>query len=77
MRTIQVVLYCDGTSWLAQALNVDVATFGDTREEARAAITEALELYFTDATNEDLAYVIDVSDPVMETVTLTLPGVSP
>ena len=75
MRAIEVVFYSDGTSWLAQALNVDVATFGDTREEARAAITEALELYFEDA--DDLAHVIDVSNPVVETITLMLPGVSP
>lgn len=77
MRDIHVVLYNDGTSWLAQALNVDVATFGDTREEARAAIAEALTLYFEDADDEDLAHVIDVSNPVIETVALTPPGASP
>ena len=77
MRAIEVVFYSDGTSWLAQALNVEVATFGDTREEARAAITEALELYFEDADADDLAHVIDVSNPVVETITLMLPGVSP
>ena len=48
MRTIEVVLYREGTAWVAQALNVDVSSFGDTREEARAAIQEALELYFED-----------------------------
>ena len=35
--------------WVAQALNVDVSPFGDTLEEARSAIQEALELYFEDA----------------------------
>ena len=48
MRTIEVVLYREGVVWVAQALNVDVSSFGDTREEARAAIQEALELYFED-----------------------------
>ena len=76
MRAIEVVFYSDGTSWLAQALNVDVATFGDTREEAQAAITEALELYFEDADSDDLAHIIDVSNPVVETITLTLLGAS-
>ena len=46
MRTIEVVLYRERAVWVAQALNVDVSSFGDTREEARAAIQEALELYF-------------------------------
>ena len=49
MQTIQVVLYREGNFWVAQALNVDVSSFGDTKEEARAAIKEALELYFEDA----------------------------
>ena len=49
MRTIEVVLYRDGAAWVAQALNVDVSSFGDSREEAREAIQEALELYFEDA----------------------------
>ncbi len=49
MRTIEVVLYREGAVWVAQTLNVDISSFGDTREEARSAIQEALELYFEDA----------------------------
>ncbi len=49
MRSIEVVLYREKTAWVAQALNVDVSSFGDIREEARAAVQEALELYFEDA----------------------------
>ena len=49
MQSIQVVLYQEGKFWVAQALNVDVSSFGKTRQEARAAIKEALELYFEDA----------------------------
>ena len=67
MRTIEVVLYSDGKAWVAQALNVEVSSFGDTCEEARAAITEALELYFEDAPDTD---VISVSDVGVETVSL-------
>ena len=67
MRTIEVVLYSDGKAWVAQALNVEVSSFGGTREEARAAITEALELYFEDAPDSD---VISVSDVGVETVSL-------
>ena len=67
MRTIEVVLYREGAVWVAQALNVDVSSFGDTREEARAAIQEALELYFED---EPEAEVIEVADVEIETVSL-------
>lgn len=45
---IEVVIYREGNQWVAQALNVDVSSFGDTPEEARAAIDEALALYFED-----------------------------
>jgi predicted RNase H-like HicB family nuclease len=47
-RTIEVVIYQEDDKWVAQALNVEVPSFGDTPEEARAAIQEALELYFED-----------------------------
>lgn len=47
-RDIQVVFYQEGEYWLAQALGVDVATFGQTLDEAKVAIQEALELYFED-----------------------------
>ena len=67
MRTIEVVLYRDKTAWVAQALNVDVSSFGDTREETRAAIKEALELYFEDAPD---AEVIEVADVEIESVSL-------
>ena len=67
MRTIEVVLYREGAIWVAQALNVDVSSFGDTREEARLAIQEALELYFEDAPD---AEVIEVADVEVESVSL-------
>lgn len=47
-RDVPVVFYQDEGKWLAQSLGVDVATFADTLDEAKAAIKEALELYFED-----------------------------
>ena len=67
MRTIEVVFYREGKAWVAQALNVDVSSFGDTREDAREAIKEALELYFEDAPQEE---VIQVADVEVETVSV-------
>ena len=58
MQSIEVVLYRENEARVAQALNVDVSSFGDTREEARSAIKEALELYFEDATG------IEISCPI-------------
>ena len=60
MRTIEVVFYRDGKTWVVQALNVDVSTFGNTREEARVAIKEALELYFEDPSGQEIIQVADV-----------------
>ena len=57
MRTIEVVLYREGAAWVAQALNVDISSFGDTREEARSALQEALELYFEDAPDAEVIEV--------------------
>lgn len=56
-RTIEVVIYQDDDQWVAQALNVEVSSFGDTPEEARAAIQEALELYIEDAPDEDVPLI--------------------
>jgi predicted RNase H-like HicB family nuclease len=43
-----VAFYREGEQWVAQALNVEVSTFGSSLDEAKAAIQEALELYFDD-----------------------------
>jgi predicted RNase H-like HicB family nuclease len=69
MQSIQVALYREGKLWVAQALNVDVSSFGDTREEARATIKEALELHFEDA---PVGHVAQVSEAFVETVQLAV-----
>lgn len=56
---IEVVIYREGEQWVAQALNVDVSSFGDTPDEARAALREALELYFEDAPDVEVPEVFD------------------
>jgi predicted RNase H-like HicB family nuclease len=58
-RAVDIVLYREGEQWVAQALNVDVSSFGDTADEARAAIQEALELYFEDMPDEEIPQVSD------------------
>lgn len=69
MWSIEVVLYREGEVWVAQALNVDVSSFGDTRADARSSIQEALELYFEDTEEAD---VFEVSDVKVETVSVAV-----
>ncbi len=40
------IIWQEGEHFVAQCLNVDVSTFGSTKEEALSNLQEALELYF-------------------------------
>ncbi len=44
----QSVVDQEGNYYVAQCLNVDVSSFGDTEQEALANLQEALELFFED-----------------------------
>ena len=46
MKTISYVLYREDEFIVAQCLNVEVSSFGATRDEAVANLKEAVELYF-------------------------------
>jgi predicted RNase H-like HicB family nuclease len=46
MKTISYVLYREDEFIVTQCLNVEVSSFGATREEAVANLKEAVELYF-------------------------------
>lgn len=46
---------------MAQCLNVDVSSFGSTREEAVANLKEAVELYFDGESNSGYQPVTDVA----------------
>lgn len=45
-HTVRYVVYEQDEAFVAQCLDVDVASEGDTEEEAVASLKEALELYF-------------------------------
>ncbi|WP_279231614.1 type II toxin-antitoxin system HicB family antitoxin [Thermus thalpophilus] len=45
-RKLPAHLWKEGDLWIAQCLEVDVASQGGTEEEALANLREALELYF-------------------------------
>lgn len=46
---VEAVVYREGQYVVAQCLNVDVSSFGESEEDALSNLTEALELYFEDA----------------------------
>ncbi|MGA2454442.1 MAG: type II toxin-antitoxin system HicB family antitoxin [Solirubrobacteraceae bacterium] len=64
---LQSVIYREGEHYVAQCLNVDVSSFGETEAEALANLQEALELYFEDAPASDAA---PVDAPEVRTLTL-------
>ena len=50
MKTVEInnAVWKEGDYFVAQCLNVDISSFGDTKEEALANLQEALELYLED-----------------------------
>jgi predicted RNase H-like HicB family nuclease len=44
--TLKYIIYKENKFYIAQSLNVDVSSFGETIDEAKKNIQEALELYF-------------------------------
>ena len=42
------VIWKEGDCYVAQSLNVDISSFGDTKTDALRNLREALELYFED-----------------------------
>lgn len=48
MKTIKYIIYKEGKHYVSQCLNVNIASFGATIEEATSNLKEALDLYFED-----------------------------
>jgi predicted RNase H-like HicB family nuclease len=48
MKSIKYIIYREGKYYVSQSLNVDVSSFGETVEEAKNNLKEALDLYFED-----------------------------
>jgi predicted RNase H-like HicB family nuclease len=52
-RVLEAVIYQEGKYFVAQCLNVNVSSFGESEQEAISSLTEALELYFEDDDAEE------------------------
>ena len=48
MPTIRYIVYREGGAFVSQCLDVDIASEGDSEQEAIANLREALELYSED-----------------------------
>lgn len=48
LSNLQILVWKEGKHYVSQCLNVEVASFGDTKKEAVENLKEALELYFQD-----------------------------
>ena len=48
------IVWKEGKHYVAQCLNVEVSSFGDTKEEALINLKEAIELYLEDASIDNL-----------------------
>ncbi len=47
-HVLQNVVWKEGNYFVAQCLNIDISSFGASREEALTNLDEALSLYFED-----------------------------
>jgi predicted RNase H-like HicB family nuclease len=55
MKSIKYIVYQEGKYFVSQCLNVDVASFGETVDEAITNLKEAVELYFENE-QDDIEY---------------------
>jgi predicted RNase H-like HicB family nuclease len=63
----QNVVWKEGEYFVAQCLNVDISSFGDSREDALHNLDEALTLYLEDKTHEE---VQNVENPEIVSISL-------
>ncbi len=51
---LENIVWKEGKYYVSKCLNVEVSSFGETKEEALANLQEALELYFEDENEVEL-----------------------
>lgn len=61
------IIWKEGEYFVAQCLNVEVNSFGNTKEEAHANLREALELYFEDKPKSE---IVRIENPEIYTTEL-------
>jgi predicted RNase H-like HicB family nuclease len=56
-RILENVVWKEGKYFVAQCLNIDISSFGESREEALRNLDEAISLYLEDEEHEDIQNV--------------------
>lgn len=69
MKTVELenIVWKEDKYYVAKCLNVEVSSFGESKEEALTNLQEALELYFED---EDAIELTQVESPEIVATTL-------
>ena len=59
MKTINLnsIVWKEGKYYVAQCINVDVSSFGTSKQDAIKNLDEALELYFEDVKTQEITKV--------------------
>jgi len=68
-RNFTITIWKENKHYVAQCLDVDVSSFGDSFEDATKNIKEAIELYLEDA---DLENIPSVQTPALTITTVKL-----
>ena len=69
MKTLELrnVVWKEGEYFVAQCLNVEVSSFGNSKDEALKNLEEALSLYFED---NDQPEIHEVESPELSVITV-------
>jgi predicted RNase H-like HicB family nuclease len=65
MTALKYVVYQEGKYYVSQCLNVDVASFGKSIDEAVKNLTEAVELYLRDDLPDNRAMFHEVGNALI------------
>ncbi len=70
---VDVVIWREGDAFVSQCLNVDIASYGETVEEAAGSLKEAVELYFEDVPETEVSKMLsavqtDISLPSKDAI---------
>jgi predicted RNase H-like HicB family nuclease len=57
IKQFKNVVWQEGKYFVAQCLNIDISSFGESKEEALKNLQEATELYLEDADQKSIAEV--------------------
>lgn len=65
---LQNVVWKEGAYYVAQCLNIDVSSFGKSKQEALNNLNEALDLYLEDA---PIKSIVKIEKPEIRNLSLT------